>query len=106
MNRNVLQILMFSMAVLVAFAVLCEVDLAGDHRASAQDDATVVENGSGGAYTARGPYRASTADQMFYNYYVPPCGYPMTRAQLYLATRATPPLVGHVWHATFWVTLY
>ncbi len=78
MTRNVLRNLAASMAVLVAFVVACEFDLAGDHHARAEK-------------------RARTADQMFYNYYVPPCGYPPTGAQLYVSPLPTPPLVGHTW---------
>ena len=78
MTRNMLRKLAVSLAVLAAFVVVCEFDLAGDHQARAEK-------------------RARTADQMFYNYYVPPCGYPPTGAQLYVCPLPTPPLVGHTW---------
>ncbi len=35
---------------------------------------------------------------LFYNYYVPPGGCGGTGAQLYVAPRPTPPVVGHTYH--------
>jgi hypothetical protein len=35
--------------------------------------------------------------ELFYNYYVPPGEYPGVPAQLYLAPRPTPPVVGHTY---------
>jgi hypothetical protein len=78
MTRSALRMLAVSLAVLAAFAIVCEMDLGGDNQARAE-------------------YRVRSADQMFHNYYVPPCGYPTTGAQLYVSPRPTPPLVGHTW---------
>jgi len=38
-----------------------------------------------------------TSPDLFYNYYVPPAGYPGVGAALYPAPRPTPPLVGHTY---------
>jgi len=34
---------------------------------------------------------------LFYNFYVPPCGWGGAGAQLYLCPRPTPPMVGHTY---------
>ncbi len=38
--------------------------------------------------------RESAPGDLFYNFYVPPVGYPSVGAQLYPSPRPTPPLVG------------
>lgn len=39
--------------------------------------------------------RERNPDDLFYNYYAPPCPWSGTGAQLYVAPRPTPPYVGH-----------
>ena len=41
--------------------------------------------------------RYRTPPNLFYNYYVPPVGYPGVGAQLYVSPRPTPPMVGHTY---------
>ena len=73
--------------------------------------ATVLSAGSAGALEADaggwgrlhgggsiyGCYYPPTNPDLFYNFYVPPCDYAGAGAQLYVAPRPTPPLVGHTY---------
>ena len=74
----VLKLLRVTM-VLAALLVACDFAPDGSHQAHAWD-------------------RQRTSPDLFYNFYVPPGSYGTTGAQLYLAPRPTPPLVGHTYY--------
>jgi hypothetical protein len=78
MTRNAFRLALVCVVFLATFVVACHLDLGNSPEAWAER-------------------RVRTADQMFYNYYVPPCGDPPTGAQLYVCPLPTPPLVGHTW---------
>ena len=52
-------------------------------------DGTSIQAQAGG--------RKSTTNDLFYNFYVPPVGYPSVGAELYPCPRPTPPVVGHTY---------
>jgi len=78
MNRRAFRVLIFSVAALAALVVVWHLDLGTSNQADAA-------------------CRQRTAPDLFYNFYVPPCGYPCAGAQLYLSPLPTPPLVGHTY---------
>ena len=46
---------------------------------------------------AEAAVRRRTPPDLFYNFYVPPCGDPSVGAQLYVSPRPVPPRVGHTY---------
>ena len=78
MLRNFSRAAMLWALGLATFMIACQTDLIGSPRAEAA-------------------HRYRTSGDLFYNYYVGPCGTPAATAQLYVCPRPVPPLVGHTY---------